>query len=326
MKRFNHTLERLMPILTPTGVILGLLLGAHVSWMKPAVNWLFGFLTFTSALSISMGDVGKTLKKPKVFLLFILCAIVILPVLAFLLATMIFHDQSDLVSGYILLMAIPTAVVGTIWSSIYHGDAAVSLTILLLDTVLAPFLTPAIVKIFTHTSIQIDALGMMRSLLFMVVIPSILGIAVNQLTRGKVNENVTPCLKPIGKIFLVLVIIINTSRSADTLISSASLLYIPVGLLSIFLAGIGFPISYYLSRFAKCTHEEAVSVTFASSLRNISAALVLATDYFPPLATLPVVFGIVFQQTVCALMGSWLFGKHDTIQMKEKESAHEKHS
>jgi predicted Na+-dependent transporter len=50
-------------------------------------------------------------------------------------------------------------------------------------------------------------------------------------------------------------------------------------------------------------------MTFTGGMRNISAALVLATTYFPPLAALPVILGILFQQTFVGLLGGVLFGK-----------------
>jgi predicted Na+-dependent transporter len=54
-------------------------------------------------------------------------------------------------------------------------------------------------------------------------------------------------------------------------------------------------------------------MTFTGGMRNISAALVLATTYFSPLAALPVILGILFQQTFVGLLGGVLFarrGKH----------------
>ncbi|MFA7117357.1 MAG: bile acid:sodium symporter family protein [Sphaerochaetaceae bacterium] len=307
MKTLNYTIERFMPIVTPSGVILGLLLGSRISWMKSSVTWLFGFLTFCGALGIGIKDVRKTLKRPKFVLVFLLSANVILPCIAWMISSLCFPTQKDLVSGYMLLKATPTAVVGSIWSNIYGGNGAISLTVLLLDTLLAPLLTPLTMKIFTHTSVAIDSLGMMRSMTLMVVIPSLLGILINQVSKGKVNRNITPCLKPFSKAALLLVIIINTSQIADQLIRNASWNYIPIALVCAILAAVGFPISYGICRLSKLDKESSISITFASSLRNISAALVLAIDYFTPQAALPVIFGIVFQQSICAIMGHFLF-------------------
>ena len=44
-------------------------------------------------------------------------------------------------------------------------------------------------------------------------------------------------------------------------------------------------------------------------MRNVSAALVLAIDYLPPDGALPVIFGILFQQSASAIAGGILFKK-----------------
>lgn len=309
LRHLNGNLERAMPILTPTGVILGLLLGTKVSWMKPSVTYLFAFLTFCGALGINSTDFFKVLKKPKPIFAFLLGTNLLMPLLAWSIANIAFPSNTAIITGYILLMATPTAVSGYIWSSIYRGNGALSLTLILVSTALTPLLTPFTVRLLTKTSIEINTMGMILSLLKMVVIPSVLGVIINNMTKGNVNEHITPSLKPFSKLSLILVIIINTSQVSQQLISTASWIYLPIALLCAVIAASGFPLAFAIGKWTKLPVEDTVSVTFAIALRNISAALVLAIDYFPPETSLPVIFGIVFQQSICAIMGHFLFGR-----------------
>ncbi len=309
LRRLNYLLERVRPILTPSGVILGLLLGSSISWLKPVVTWLFAFITFIGALGISSRDFFSVLRRPKAILVFIVSANIVMPLLTWGAATLFFADKPAIITGLILIMAIPTALTGYIWSGIYQGSAALSLALILLATLLAPVLTPYTVKLLANTTVQIDTTGMMVSLLLMVVIPSIIGIAINNLTKAKVNEHITPCLKPFSKIGLFFIIAINTSQVAQRLLSDASWDYLPIALTCLVLAAVAYPISHYLGKFAKLSQEESKSVTFGASMRNISAALVLTITYFPPETALPVIFGIVFQQTTCAFMAYALYGR-----------------
>ena len=309
LNRLNQSLERIMPIITPTGVILGLILGSRVSWMKPSVTWMFAFLTFSGALGISSSNFLNVVKKPKNILIFFLGTNIIMPLLAWMLASLFFGSQPAVVTGYVLLLSIPTAVSGYIWSAIYRGNGALSLTLILISTILAPILTPYTINLLTQSSVAIDTSSMILSLLKMVVLPSLLGVSLNSLTKGKVTVNVAPTLKPFSKVALFFVIIINTSLVSERLLAEATWAYLPIALLCAFLAASGYPIAYSLGRLAKIPHEENISITFASSMRNISAALVLAIEFFPAQTALPVIFGIVFQQTVCAFMGHFLFGR-----------------
>ncbi|MFA6731297.1 MAG: bile acid:sodium symporter family protein [Sphaerochaeta sp.] len=309
LRRLNYRLERIMPVLTPSGVILGLLLGSLISWMKPSVSYLFAFITFSGALGISSQDFFKVIRKPKAILVFLFGSNLVMPLLSWSLANLLFPNQSEVITGFVLLMSIPTALTGYIWAGIYKGSEALSLTLILVSTLLAPLLTPLTVRILARTSVQIDVTGMMISLLLMVVLPSMAGILINNVTKAKVTEHVSPCLRPFSKIALFLIIGINTSQIADRLISNASLTYLPIALLCAFLAAVGYPLSNALGKAAGLLEPERKSLTFASSLRNISAALVLAIDYFPAETALPVILSIVFQQTTCAIMAYLLYGR-----------------
>lgn len=319
LKRANKILERSMPILTPTGVVIGLLLGTRISWMKPAVTWLFAFITMSGAFGINPRDFFRVISHPKPLIAFFIGSHVCMPLFAWAVASLVFRADPAVVTGFVLLFSIPTAVVGYIWSSIYHGDGALSLTLILLDTILAPFVTPFTVKFLTHTAVQIDTTGMMLSLIWMVVIPSIVGICVNYITKGKVNDHVGPCLKPFGKVALLMVVAINVSQIADEILKF-NITYIPTVLLCLLLACGGFLLGKLTAKICKLEKEQAVSVTFAIGLRNISAALVLAISFFPPHSALPVIFGIVFQQTVCALTGQRLFGVRETVKKLENKT------
>jgi hypothetical protein len=54
--------------------------------------------------------------------------------------------------------------------------------------------------------------------------------------------------------------------------------------------------------------EKRTSLFFAAGLRNISAATTIAIEFFPPAAALPALLGIVFQQSMAAIMGKILMG------------------
>lgn len=317
MNGLNHILEKCMVILTPMGVVLGLILGHRVAWMKPLVSYLFGILTFSSALSISLKDFFNTMKRPKFMVVYWIGSLILMPLFSVGMAYLFFKGNAGIISGYALLRAIPTAVVGTIWASVFSGNMGIALSILIIDTLIAPIMTPFILKLLIGSSIQINSSGMMKSLIFMVVLPSIAGMLINQLSKGKVTENIAPCLKPISKIFLLIVIMINTSQVAERLIAEASISYVYMAFVSLAVAAFGYVVGYLFSRLFHFDRKDSVSITFATAMRNVSAALVLAIDYLPPEGALPVIFGILFQQSTSAIAGNILFKKKDEKELNK---------
>ena len=307
----NKRLNKLMPLITPTGVILALIIGKYFAPLKPIVNPLFGVMTFLGAMKISFKDMLDALKKPLFIIVFALSSYIAMPLVAELISLLFFNGNKALGSGFNLVRAIPTAVVGSIWAGIYQGNIAISLAVLLLDTILAPFMTPLMLKIFTGAAVQIDSFGMMKSLVFMVVIPFALGLVFNHFFKKQIKEYIGPATNPLSKIILLFVILINVSQVSGRIIEDASLSYVLIAIAAVILAVIGFPVGYVLCHLFKLKRGETVSITFAVAMRNISAALVLAISYLPEAAALPVIFYIVFQQTTAAIMGHAFFSSKE---------------
>lgn len=315
-KRIDKSLNKFMPFITPLGVVVALVLGPCFVGLKPLVNPLFGLMTFFGAMKISWRDMVASLKKPKFILVFALSSYIALPLVTKIVSLLFFNGEDAMGAGFILLRATPTAVVGSIWSGIYSGNMAVSLAILMLDTVLAPFLTPLLFRIFTGAVVEIDSSGMMMSLLAMVVIPFILGLVFNRFFNKEIKEYLGPISNPISKFLLLFIIVINVSQVSSRIIDEASWSYLKIGFFAFALAIIGFPVGHYLCKIFGLDRGETVSITFAVAMRNISASFVLAISFLPPSSSLPIIFSIVFQQTTAALMGHRYFGIEEKKRLK----------
>ena len=305
----NKRLNKLMPLITPFAVCCGLLLGDRLASLRSLVTYLFAIMTFFGAMKIGANDIKQTLFHPRFILVYIIVNYLIMPLLAHSIGLICFPSNSDITSGFDLLRAIPTGVVSTIWISILSGSLSGGVTILILDTLLSPILTPFLLKLYTGENIFLDSFGMMKSLFFMVLIPSLLALISNHFYKDKIEKEWGPLSNPVSKILLFLVIAINTSKVSYTLKQNLSFSYVWIFVTSLFISVIAFPVGYYISKISKLKREEIISTTIAISTRNVSAALVLAINYLPPSASLPVIFCIVFQQALCALMGNLLFGE-----------------
>lgn len=312
----NRVFERFMPVLTPLGVLIGLLLPSAFFSLKPLVTWLFAFLTLVNGMGVSVREFGRVLHHPKPIFVFASLSYIILPLVTASISQILFANSPDIAIGFILLYSIPTAVAACVWSGIYEGNGALSLSMLVLGTLLAPFATPFTVKILGGSGVTIDTNGMMLSLLFMVVIPSAAGITINFVTKGKCTEHASPALKPFTKIALLLVIIINTSQIADQLKENISIDYLLPFVMALIFTIMGFMLSYGLARLLNLPEKDNISVVFASGMRNISAAMVIAIDFFPPQAVMPVISGIVFQQSAAAISSHYLFGRKPKNDIK----------
>jgi predicted Na+-dependent transporter len=304
----NTRLERLMPVVTPFGIVMGFLFPGVFIKFRPFVIWLFGTITLSGALKLTTSEFGRTLRSPLVILLAFVSMHVIMPLAALLVSTLVFRGDIDTISGFILVYSAPTAVSGFIWVSIYRGDFALCLTLILIDTLLAPLIVPGTMLALVGTRVALDMTAMAVSLILMVVAPTIVGVSVNELSKGKIPALVCPYLAPFSKICLILVIAANASPVAPWVQFDDPKVWI-IAVLCVFFAAAGYVIAKVLGLLTKLSQEKRVTLFFSGGLRNISAVTTIAVTFFPEAAALPALLGIVFQQVMAAIMGRTLLGK-----------------
>jgi tagaturonate reductase len=174
--------------------------------------------------------------------------------------------------------------------------------------VLAPVLAPGMVRLLLGTSISLNTTGMMISLVYIVVIPTIIGVSLNESSRGKIPALISPWLSPLSKFCPILIIAANSAAVAPQIRLDNPRLWLILAV-CIGFSVLGFMCGKLMGLVGKFSREKQITVLYASGLRNIGAALILAIEFFPASAALPALLGILFQQTNAAVMGRVFFRK-----------------
>lgn len=302
LSHLNRQLEKILPLITPVSVLIGVLLGSHLSGFTFLSPWLFAFMTFSGSISSSFEEFVKVIVQPLPLITTLLILHVGMPLLALGLGHTVYGHEPLTITGLILAAAIPTGITSFVWVAIYRGNIVLTLSIILMDTVLSPFVVPYTLSALVGTKVQMDTLAMMRGLFFMIVVPSILGMLLNQWTKGRVKEQWSGRLGPFSKICMGIVVAINSSVIAPYLRDfNAKLLGLAGFVLA--LASLGYILGWIVAKLMKWDQDIVVALTFNSGMRNISAGAVLAVAYFPPPVAIPVVLGMLFQQSLASLFG-----------------------
>jgi predicted Na+-dependent transporter len=303
----NEWLERLMPLLTPLGIVMGFLFPGVLIQVRPLVPLLFGIMTLSGALRLTIRDFSRTLKSPLGIGLFFLSAHILTPLIVRLVSSLVFRESPDTVAGYVLLYSVPTAVSGFIWVSIFRGDRALALTLIMLDALLAPLVVPGAMSVLMGAHVSLDAPGIALSLFVMVVIPTIAGVGINEISRGKIPNLICPYLNPLAKLCMVTMIAANASPVAPRIRLDDPQVWL-IGALCVVFAAAGYGLSKITGILGGLPPAKRTTLFFSGGLRNISAATTIAIDFFPEAAALPCLLGIVFQQLMAAIMGRFLLG------------------
>ena len=311
--RLNNRLGRLIPVTTPMGIALGFFFPQIFIHLRPYVLWLFGMMTFSGALKLRASELADTVRKPAPVFLFFAASHVIMP-LAALLSTSLVFDNADVIAGFVLLFSGPTAVSGFVWVAIFKGDRALGLTLILLDTLLAPLIVPGSVSILMGAKIAMDMSGIAVSLLFMVVLPTILGVTLNETSGGKASALLCPSFDPAAKLCLILVIAANASAVAPKIQFDDPILW-KAAIVCVLLTVFGFFLAKLNGVIGKYGDEKSVSLIISGGLRNNSAVMTIAVTFFPEAAVIPTLLSVIFQHLIAAIMGNALVKK----KVNEKE-------
>ena len=299
LEKLNTFLQKYIAILTPLSLVLGVLLeniGQHLLFL---VSWLFAFMTFTGSLNMKFKDVKIFVKHPALILFSIIFLHLLMPLWAYFLATVIFDDHL-LTIGFVLSVAVPIGVSSVIWINMCKGNLPLGLSIILIDTLLSPFIIPSLLYVVSGEKIELDVASLIFNLILMIVLPTILGILVNELSKGEIPKKYGKKLAPFSKLCLFAVVMINSSTIAPYL-KDFNLHLISVLLLVLVVAGSGYVFALLIGRYVLKDYSVMTTLVFTGGMRNIAVGVIVATTYFPSKVAMPVVFGMLFQQVLASL-------------------------
>lgn len=302
LQRCNRFLEKWMFLVTPCCLAAGVLFPSVAGLGVPYVPLVFAFMTFIGGLKSSFRDIAAVFRSPLPLLACLVTLHLVLPAAACGLGRLLFPDNPNVVTGMVLEFSVPAAVVGLMWVSIYRGNSPLSLALVILDTLLAPFLIPLTLRLLVGSQVAIDTSRMMEELIFMIALPALLAMVLNQLSRDRVKETWPARLAPYSKFCLIFVVTANSSEVAPYIRHLNARRLLAAGCI-LLLATCGYVIGWLLALLFRQPHDITVSMIYGAGMRNISAGAVIASTYFPAEVVFPVMIGTLFQQILAALFG-----------------------
>ena len=303
---FDAKVSRIMPLLPPLGLILGFFLPGVFIHLHPVVPWFLGLVTFSGAMGLRVSEFGDTIRNPLPMIIFFVFVRLIMPLYVLFFSSFIFSGDSDIIAGFILFYSGPSAISGFIWISAFRGDKALGLSLILLDTLLSPLIMPGTISILIGTRVAVNSSAIMSTLFFMVVIPTIIGVTLNETSRGKIPAQISPYLNPFIKTSLVLIIAANTSSVLSSIQLNDLKIWKIMGMCIFFLVSSLILAKLFASVF-RISFEKIIGLAIPAGQRNMAAAITIATGFFPESVALPALINILFQHLVASLMGKLLF-------------------
>lgn len=288
MKEVCDFIARWMGVIVLLVAALSLIVPASFLWIDTkTINPLLGVIMFGMGLTLSPHDFRIVLSHPKDILIGCLAQFTVMPLLAFGLAWA-FSLPKELALGVILVGCCPGGTASNVITYLAKGDLALSVGMTATSTLLAPVLTPLLVWLMAGTMVDVDTMGMLLSIVYVVIAPIICGLLCQRFLP-RITKCVVPYLPALSSIAIAMVVGIVVSHNADRLLVGGLMVVVVVMAHNL----LGLLIGYILGRLLRLTRPKCVALSIEVGMQNSGLASSLAVLHFAafPLATIP---GAVF--------------------------------
>lgn len=292
--------SRFFPLLIPVSILLGVLGSKELAPLEVLVPWLFAAMTFLSSLRCSFADFPRFLKHPGPVIAGLTVIHLLTPLFAVAVALLTTGLSDNLGHGVILETLVPMGVTAVVWAGIVDGDVPLALSTAAVDTLVTPLVLPLSALLIMGQSVEVDSFGLFLGLAKILLLPSFLAITINQLSAGTLGQRLQIPGSLISKLGLCLVVAISVGTAWPTLQSTPAnypLLLVVMALVS----GAGFIFGFLAGKVGGYSEPIARTLVYTGGMRNTVLGTVLALNYFHPVATVPIVLTMLFQQPFAAL-------------------------
>ena len=240
---------------------------------------ILGVIMLTMGMTLTTEDFRVLASRPLDIALGGLAQFTLMPLIAFGLTHLLGLPRGAAV-GLVLVGCCPGGVSSNIMSFLCKGDVAYSVGLTTLSTLCAPFTTPLLMLWLAGEMVDINAVGMFKSVLLVTLMPVVLGFLFNHFLGARAAYRETMKVMP-GVAVLGLACIVGGVVSAQGKNIASSGLAIFVGVL--LHNSLGYAFGYAVGVLSRFSRAKKRTVAIEVGMQNAGLATVLATKHFPAL-------------------------------------------
>ena len=284
MKKLCHYISKYMGILVLAAAVLALIFPSMLQQIRPTViNYLLGVVMFGMGLTLNLQDFKIVFSRPKDVMIGCLAQFTVMPLLAWGLAR-VFQLDEALALGVVLVGCCPGGTASNVITYLAKGDLALSVGMTGVSTLLAPFMTPFLTWALAGKSVNVDVVGMLLSILWVVILPIVVGLVVKWIWP-KFTEQATDYLPAFSSVAIAFIVSIVIAANANKLMAGGLMIVMVVILHNL----CGLSLGYLIGQLLGLSAPKRRAISIEVGMQNSGLASSLATIHFAayPLATIP---------------------------------------
>lgn len=303
MKKICDFIARWMGGLVLLLVVLALLMPAPFAaidlWV---INPMLGLIMFGMGMTLSPQDFRIVFSRPKDVIIGCTAQFTVMPLLAWVLSWL-FDLPPELALGVILVGCCPGGTASNVITYLAKGDLALSVGMTATSTVLAPLMTPLLTWLMAGKFVDVDAVAMLMSIVYVVIGPIAAGFLI-QRYMPRFTRWAVAYLPAFSSLMIALLVAIIVGHNAGQLLKGGMVVVLVVILHNIG----GFTLGYVLGRLLGLSDDKRKAISIEVGMQNSGLASSLATIHFAayPMAVVP---GAIFSvwHNVCGAFVAKLF-------------------
>jgi BASS family bile acid:Na+ symporter len=262
---------------------------------------LIQLIMFGMGITMNYRDFLGVFKAPRGVFVGILSHFTIMPLLGLGLAS-ISNFSPEIAAGMILIGCAPNAVAANVISYLAKANLALSITLTSIATLLAPFLTPLLMKLLGGSFIEIDVLAMMWDIMKMVIIPITLAIGINELMKERMKwiNSVMPVVSMFGIAFIIIIV---TAVGRESLLAVGPLLILLVLIHNL----LGYTLGYWSARMFGMDEKDSRTIAINVGMQNagLSKGLAHGMGKLGTVGLAPMIYGPLMNISGSILASYW---------------------
>lgn len=253
----------------------------YFTWIGSYITILLGIVMFGMGMTLKVDDFKLILQHPKGVIIGIVSQFVIMPLLAFALAK-IFNLPPEIAVGVILVGCCPGGTSSNVMTFLAKGNTALSVTITSFTTLMAPFVTPALIYLLASEWLPVSFMAMFMSVIKVVLIPIILGILAQFLFKPIVEKSID-ILPTVSVVAIVMIVAAVVSGSRDKILETGLIIFAIVILHN----GLGYLFGFLVAKLFKLQYDDQKAVSIEVGMQNSGLGAQLAMAHFDPVSAVP---------------------------------------
>ena len=235
-----------------------------------------GVIMLGLGLSLTVEDFRRVVSYPRAAFIGLFSQIVLLPAVAFGLASA-FGLPPELAVGLVLLAASPGGATANLFSHLAKGDVALNITLTAINSLLAVVTMPLFVELALRTFMEQDKRLPLQTdkaiqVLVIILVPVAIGMAIRSKKEAFAQRLERP-VKGLSAGFLALVILAAVLKERANLVEY----FQQVGLAALSFNLISLAVGYLLPQLLAVPRRQAIAVGMEIGVHNGTLAIAVAT-------------------------------------------------